>query len=185
MKLILVRHGATEWSASGRHTGLTDLALTEVGVAQAQAVQTRVLGLIAGEFSVWSSPLQRARKTAEIVFPAQPYRVDERLREFNYGDYEGLTTPQIRVGRPGWTVWDGCPGGETWQAVAARVDSFLHDLPEKSTNVIVAHGHLLRILGARSIGQLGDFGRHLSLDTASVSLIDDFRDGTAIVHWNA
>ncbi|MCU1400406.1 MAG: putative phosphoglycerate mutase family protein [Acidimicrobiales bacterium] len=134
----------------------------------------------------WSSPLARARSTAGIVLGGRPYTVDERLREFDYGDYEGLTTAQIRERVPGWTVWDGCPNGETVADVSARVDSFLHDahLSPASVGIVFAHGHLLRILGARAVGQPGEFGRQLGLDTASVSVIDDLRDGPAITLWN-
>ncbi|MCU1387913.1 MAG: putative phosphoglycerate mutase family protein [Ilumatobacteraceae bacterium] len=187
MKLILVRHGATEWSANGRHTGSTDLPLTDDGRAQAANSKSKVAAMFGSTFAVsWSSPLARARSTAEIVLGGRPYTVDERLREFDYGDYEGLTTAQIRDRVPGWTVWEGCPNGETVAEVSARVDSFLHDahLSPATVGIVFAHGHLLRILGARAVGQPGEFGRQLGLDTASVSVIDDLRDGPAITLWN-
>lgn len=187
MKLILVRHGATEWSANGRHTGSTDLPLTDDGRAQAANSRSKVAAMSGSAFAVsWSSPLSRARSTAEIVLGGRPYTVDVRLREFDYGDYEGLTTAQIRVRAPGWTVWDGCPNGETVADVSARVDSFLADahLSPATIGIVFAHGHLLRILGARAVGQPGEFGRRLGLDTASVSVIDDLRDGAAITLWN-
>jgi probable phosphoglycerate mutase len=188
VRLVLVRHGATEWSVSGRHTGRTDLPLSAAGREQAKDIRARVLSVIDKERSVytWSSPLQRARVTAELIMGAAACTIDDRLREFDYGDYEGLTTAEIRERSPGWTVFDGCPGGETVADVVARVDSFLGDVrggPE-AIAVIFAHGHLLRILGARAVNQAGDFGRHLGLDTASVSVIDDLRDGPAITLWN-
>jgi broad specificity phosphatase PhoE len=187
VKLILVRHGATEWSANGRHTGSTDVELTDHGRSQAEATRTKVRAMIGHTFATsWSSPLMRAKQTAEIVLGGTPYTVDARLREFDYGDYEGLTTAQIREHAPGWTVWDGCPGGETVADVVARVDSFLADahVSPASVGVVFAHGHLLRIFAARAIGQPGELGRHLGLDTASVSIVDDLRDGAALTLWN-
>jgi probable phosphoglycerate mutase len=187
VKLILVRHGATEWSVSGRHTGNTDLALTELGRQQVDDARERVVAAIGDlQFALWSSPLQRARQTTEILFGEYSCTVDERLREFDYGDTEGLTTLEMRELIPGWTVWEGCAGGETVADVSHRVDSFLEHLhtSDGDTNVIVAHAHLLRILAARALGQPGEFGRHLTLDTASVSVIADYRDGASIVRWN-
>lgn len=187
MKLILVRHGATEWSANGRHTGCTDISLTEHGRAQAAATRGKVRALIGQTFvTSWSSPLARARQTAEIVLGGTPYTVDARLCEFDYGDYEGLTTAQIREHDADWTIWDGCPGGETVANVAARVDSFLHDVHSSPApvGIVFAHGHLLRIFAARAIGQPGELGRNLVLDTASVSIIEDVRDGPALALWN-
>lgn len=187
MKLILVRHGATEWSANGRHTGNTDLPLTDDGRNQAENTRFKVAAMVGHTFAItWSSPLSRARSTADIVLGGKPYSLDNRLREFEYGDYEGLTTAQIRERAPGWTVWDGCPHGETVADVAARCDAFLADAHSSPATVglVFAHGHLLRILASRAIGQPGEFGRVLGLDTASVSVIDDLRDGAGITLWN-
>ena len=187
MKLILVRHGATEWSANGRHTGNTDLPLTDDGRTQAANTRDKVASMVGRTFAVsWSSPLTRARATADIVLGGKPYSLDSRLREFDYGDYEGLTTAQIRERAPGWTVWGGCPNGETVADVAARCDAFLEDAHASpaTVGVVFAHGHLLRVLAARAIGQPGEFARVLGLDTASVSIIDDLRDGAAITLWN-
>lgn len=187
MKLILVRHGATEWSANGRHTGRSDLPLTDDGREQAANARVKVASMVGHTFAIgWSSPLVRARTTADIVLGGKPYSVDDRLREFDYGSYEGLTTAQIREREPGWTVWAGCPGGETVADVAARCDGFLADVRASPATVglIFAHGHLLRILAARAIGQPGEFGRVLGLDTASVSVLDELRDGISITLWN-
>ena len=188
VKLILVRHGATEWSSNGRHTGTTDLALTAQGRVQARDARPKVTARIGADqpSANWSSPLQRARTTAEIVVGDGAFALDDRLREFDYGDYEGLTTTEIRQRAPGWTVWDGCPSGETVADVAGRVDSFLTDLRAHGApvSVLFAHGHLLRILAARAIEQPGAFGKHLALDTASVSEVMDQRDGPAITLWN-
>ena len=190
MKLVLVRHGATAWSISGQHTGNTDLPLIDEGRAQATAARSRVLANIepATRVRVCSSPLRRALETVELIVGSDvEVEVDERLREFDYGEYEGMTTPEIHVVAPGWTVFDGCPGGESLADVEARVDSFLGHVRADtgvSTTVVVAHGHLLRILGARAVGQPGGFARHLTLDTAAVCVIADRRDGPAITLWN-
>ncbi|MEO6124541.1 MAG: histidine phosphatase family protein [Ilumatobacteraceae bacterium] len=190
MKLVLVRHGATEWSVSGRHTGNTDVSLIDAGRQQALAAQSRVLGNIepATKVRICSSPLRRALETVALIMGTEAeVEIDDRLREFDYGDYEGLTTPEIREIDPRWTVFDGCPGGESLNDVEARVDAFLkHARADTtvSTTVIFAHGHLLRILGARAIGQPGEFAIHLGLDTAAVCVIADLRDGPAITLWN-
>lgn len=164
------------------------MALTEEGRLQAENLQARVAALIGADQPTanWSSPLQRARTTAEIVVGDGAFAIDDRLSEFDYGDYEGLTTTQIRQRASRWTVWDGCPGGETVADVAGRVDSFLADLRAHGApvSVLFAHGHLLRILAARAIGQAGTFGRHLGVDPASVSEVMDQRDGPAITLWN-
>lgn len=190
VKLVLVRHGATEWSLSGQHTGTTDLSLIEEGRRQALAAKHRVLSNIepAAAVRICSSPLRRALETVALIAgPNAEVEIDDRLREFDYGDYEGMTTPEIQVTNPGWTVFDGCPGGESLADVEARVDGFLdHARADTtvSTTVIFAHGHLLRILGARAVGQPGEFARHLGLDTAAVCVIADLRDGPAITLWN-
>jgi probable phosphoglycerate mutase len=188
VKFVLVRHGETEWSASGKHTGRTDLALTERGCEQAALVKPMVLAAV-GDVqvaSMWCSPLRRAQQTAHLIVGSQHVAVDDRLREFDYGDYEGLTTKEIKSMVPGWTLWDGCPGGESMADVVARVDSFLGDARVRDCTItaVFAHGHLLRILAARALGQPGTLGRHLALDTASVSEIEDLRDGPAITRWN-
>ena len=133
-----------------------------------------------------SSPLIRAQETASIIVGAGKFDVDDRLREFDYGAYEGLTTPEIKAMVPDWTLWDGCPGGESMHHVVARVDAFLRDARARDVQVTVvfAHGHLLRILAARALDQPGSLGRHLALDTGSVSEIEDLRDGPAITRWN-
>jgi broad specificity phosphatase PhoE len=175
---------------SGQHTGRTDLPLLDLGRTQASEVGLRVRDLVGADTpAVYSSPLRRALETAELILgPNDSVIVDDRLREFDYGEYEGLTTPQIHETRPGWTVFDGCPGGETVEDVEARVDSFLADVRGDgdgvSTVVLFAHGHLLRILGARAIGQPGRIAIRLGLDTASVCVVSDLRDGPAITLWN-
>jgi probable phosphoglycerate mutase len=188
VKFVLVRHGETEWSASGQHTGRTDLALTEHGREQAARVKPVVLAAL-GDLEVASlccSPLRRAQQTAHLIVGSEHVEIDDRLREFDYGDYEGLTTTEIQSMVPGWTLWDGCPGGESMADVVARVDSFIGDARARACalTAVFAHGHLLRIFAARALGQPGTLGRHLALDTASVSEIEDLRDGPAITRWN-
>ncbi len=126
---MLIRHGATQWSVSGRHTGRTDIALTSKGREQAQVTAVGIRSLLGNEFDfvrVFTSPLQRATETASIVIgPGIPVTRDENLLEFNYGEYEGLTLEEIQTRRPGWNLWiDGCPGGETAHQVGERADTF-------------------------------------------------------------
>jgi broad specificity phosphatase PhoE len=185
--MILVRHGATEWSLNGRHTGRTDLPLLLLGREQAQAAQPVVRAELGLEpFRLWSSPLRRASETASILFGDLECTFDDRLVEFDYGNFEGLTSDQITAKTPGWTVWDGCPGGETVSDVVDRVDSFLAGLQADpvETHVIVAHSHLLRTFGARAICQPGEFGRHLAIDTGAVCVIDDYKGARRILRWN-
>jgi broad specificity phosphatase PhoE len=190
MKFVLVRHGATEWSVSGQHTGLTDIELTIDGRDQA-ARAGQALRILMGDAMdttpVFSSPLQRARHTATIVFGHErTISISEDLVEFNYGDFEGLTTPEIRAGHSNWDLWrDGCPGGETCIDVGLRADRFLAQAEAASdTVIVVAHGHLLRILAARAIGLDPHEGRAFTLDTATVSIIEDVRGYRLVKLWN-
>jgi broad specificity phosphatase PhoE len=178
----LVRHGETEWSRLGKHTGTTDVALTEAGEAAARELRTRLADL--DPDLVVTSPLQRARRTAELAgFPDA--RVDERLVEWDYGTYEGVTTAEIRRTRPGWSVWtDGAEGGEDGEQVGARIDAALADLPSEGRVLLVAHGHLLRALTARWLGQPVADGRLYRLDTATVSVLGHERETPVILRWN-
>lgn len=184
-EIVLVRHGETEWSAEGRHTGRTDVPLTARGERQAKAV----IPLIEGrEFAlVLSSPLQRAVRTAEIA--ALPnVKLDADLREWDYGDYEGLTTSQIRDRRPGWFLWrDGVPDGETLADVGARADRAISRVQQALGNgdvAVVAHGHFLRVLGARWVRLDPSCGAHLALDTATVSVLGFEHAEPVIRLWN-
>jgi broad specificity phosphatase PhoE len=181
----LVRHGETEWSAAGRHTGSTDLALTDRGKAAARAVAP---ALRSHAFAaVLTSPLQRARETCELAGLGHGVEVIDDLREWDYGDYEGLTTPQIRESRPAWTVWrDGCPGGESAADVGARADRVVARLREVEGDVAVfAHGHLLRVLGARWCGLAPEAGAVLALDTATLCRVGWEREQPVVRMWNA
>jgi broad specificity phosphatase PhoE len=180
----LVRHGETDWSASGRHTGSTDLSLTERGRAAARAVAP---ALRAHDFAaVLTSPLQRARETCELAGFGDRAEVVDDLREWDYGDYEGLTTPQIRQLDPGWTIWqDGCPGGESATDVGTRADRVVARLLAIDGDVAVfGHGHLLRVLAARWCGLAPTVGAVLALDTATVSRLGWEREQPVVRMWN-
>lgn len=183
-EVVLVRHGATEWSTSGRHTGRTEVPLASDGEAQAVAMRGRVE---AWTFSlVLVSPLQRARATCRLIGLDPRAEVDADLLEWDYGEYEGLTTQEIRATRPGWTVFrDGCPGGETIDEVAGRVDRVIARVDAVEGPVaLVAHGHVLRILSARWLGLAPIEGAKLALDTGTLSVLGYEREQQVIRSWN-
>jgi probable phosphoglycerate mutase len=180
--IVLVRHGETEWSASGKHTSTTDLPLTQRGREAAVVLRDRLAGR---PFAlVLASPRERARETARLA-GFEP-EIDEDLVEIAYGDYEGRTTKEIRVERPGWTVWaDGSPGGETVDEAGARVDRVIERAAQVDGDVaLFAHGHILRILAARRIGLPAAAGAHLKLGTAAVSELGCERETRVIERWN-
>ncbi|MDQ1694996.1 MAG: hypothetical protein QOJ03_349 [Frankiaceae bacterium] len=181
----LLRHGETEWSASGRHTGTTDIPLTERGEAAARGLGDRLAG---HEFArVLTSPLKRARDTCTLAGLGDAAEVVDDLREWDYGDYEGRTTASIREEHPGWTVWaDGCPAGESADDVGARADRVIADLRGSGGPVAVfAHGHLLRVLAARWSGLPARAGAVLALDTAALSVLGWEREQPVIRRWNS
>jgi len=184
-KVYLVRHGETEWSLSGQHTGVTDIPLTENG----RALAARLRPVLAREsFAlVLVSPLGRARDTCEIAGLGARAVVDPDLREWNYGEYEGLTPQQIDEKRPGWLIFrDGCPGGETPEQIGARVDRLIARVRDVDGDVaLFAHGHVFRVLVARWIGLPPAGGQHFLLETATVSVLDYYRDAPAVKMWNA
>jgi probable phosphoglycerate mutase len=184
-KIYLLRHGETEWSLNGKHTGVTDIPLTEKGRTAAQLLQP----ILAKEtFAlVLTSPLSRARETCELAGLGKRANVDPDLIEWNYGEYEGLTTETIRLTRPGWSVFrDGCPGGESPDQVAARADRVLVKIRETEGNVaLFAHGHILRVLAARWIYLSASYGEHFLLDTATVNVLGYYRESPAFKIWNA
>jgi broad specificity phosphatase PhoE len=184
-EVVLVRHGETEWSRTMRHTGNTDLPLTEEGEAQARSVVDRLAGR---EFAlVLASPLQRARRTAELAGYGDRAEPDENLRERDYGEYEGLTTKEIRVERPGWDVWrDDMPGGETLAQLGARADRAIERaLAADGDTLVFAHSHLLRALGARWIGLGPEGGGKLVLGTAAISVLGFERERRVLKRWNS
>jgi probable phosphoglycerate mutase len=184
-ELWLVRHGETEWSLSGAHTGRTDIPLTAAGRERAAAVGRYLAGR---KFAaVLVSPLQRARETCRLA-GYENARIDPALSEWDYGDYEGRTTSQIQAERPGWTLWsDGVPNGETAAQVAARADSVIaRALAIEGENdvILFAHGHILRVLAARWLGLPPQDGRLFALGTAAVSTLGYERETRVITRWN-
>lgn len=184
-EIVLVRHGETEWSRTGRHTGRTDVPLTEQGRREAEAVG---VALRKRRFAlVLMSPLERAAETCRLAGMADSAVRRDELQEWDYGDYEGLKTIDIRRDHPGWTVWrDGVPGGETLAEVGARVDRVIEELRRTAGDVAVfAHGHLLRVLAARWVGLESGAGRLLALDPGSISVLGFERETAVIRSWNA
>lgn len=182
--LWLVRHGETEWAKLGRHTGRTDIPLTELGRRQATAVAAKVVG---HRFAlVLSSPLSRALDTARLAGYANRVETTDDLLEWDYGTDEGRTTADIRIGRPGWSIWDNGPdGGESIADVGARVDRVIARVRAQSGDALLfAHAHVLRILAARWIDSPPGLGRALVLSTATVSVLGWEREQPVIERWN-
>jgi broad specificity phosphatase PhoE len=183
-KLVVVRHGATQWSEEGRHTGRTDVPLTESGRAQA-----RCLAGVLGRRSfalVLTSPLLRALETCALAGFGDVAEVTEDLVEWDYGEYEGKTTQEIREERPGWTLWgDGVPGGETAADLGRRVDRVMERVGEQLGDTLCfAHGHVLRVLAARWVGLPPMGGRLLGLDAGSFGELGWEREVPVIGRWN-
>jgi probable phosphoglycerate mutase len=184
-QIWLLRHGATEWSRNGRHTGSSDIPLLPEGEAEAK----RLAPMLANhQFKqVWVSPLQRARRTCELAGLGGQAEINELLREWNYGAYEGITTPEIRQTVPGWSVWShGCPDGEDAAAVTERCNRMIEALLAVEGDVaLFAHGHILRSLAGTWIGQGAVGGKHLALGTATSSVLGFERENQVLMRWNA
>jgi probable phosphoglycerate mutase len=186
-EIVLMRHGQTAWSRSGRHTGNSDIPLTETGRAEAAAMAAHVGG---HDYElVLSSPLSRALETCELVGLGARAELSDDLREWDYGDFEGLTSAQIHAADPRWDLWrDGCPGGETPDDVSARCDRVVALLLEHAAGggdaIVFAHGHILRSLAARWCRQPVAFGRHLMLATAAAGALGFEHDTPGIKFWN-
>jgi probable phosphoglycerate mutase len=184
-EIYLIRHGETQWSLSGQHTGVSDIPLTEHGRQQARLIGRE---LAAREFKlVLTSPLRRARETCELAGLAARAEIDPDLMEWNYGDYEGLTSEQIHVDRPAWTIFDdgGGAGGETPEQVGVRVDRVIARVRAAASDaVLFAHGHVLRVLAARWLGLAPSAGAHFLLDTASVCVLTSYGGVAALQRWN-
>jgi broad specificity phosphatase PhoE len=182
-EVVLVRHGETEWTRSGQHTGRTDIPLTEEGLRQARLVgetlRERKFAL------VLTSPLRRAAETARLAGFEAATRDD--LREWDYGAYEGRKTIDIRKERPGWTLWrDGVPAGESADEVGRRADRVIAEARSVDGDVaLFAHGHLLRVLAARWLGLAPEEGRLFALDAATVSILGYERETAVIRLWNS
>lgn len=183
-ELWLVRHGETVWSRDGRHTSVTDLDLTETGREVASGLGERLAGTHFDR--VLTSPRTRARVTAELA-GFDDAEIDDDLVEWAYGDYEGVTTAQIRETVPGWTVWSHpIPGGESAQQIGARLDRVVNRARRKGGRTLAfAHGHSLRVLAARWLGLPPEDGRLLRLDTATVSVLGKERESPVVLRWNA
>ena len=184
MAIWLVLHGETEWSISGQHTGSTDIALTPEGRLQAVAIGKL---LASRRFDhVLASPMVRAQETGRLAGFGDRIRVDEGLLEYGYGEFEGLTTEQIWQTDPGWELFrDGCPGGETPEQMAKRVDALIEELRELGGNTLLfGHGHRFRSLAARFLDLPIRYATNLRLDAGTVSIVTDGRDGAALVLWN-
>ena len=183
-RLVVIRHGATEWSRSGQHTGHTDIPLLPEGEAQARATAALIAGQ---EFAlVLTSPLQRARHTCELVGLGTQAQIEPNLIEWVYGEYEGITSAQIHGTVPGWTVWtDAIPGGESIEQVAARADAVIERvLAADGDCAVVAHGHILRMVTARWCQLDPIEGRRFVLDPATLSVLGWEHEARAILQWN-
>ncbi|RLV50851.1 histidine phosphatase family protein [Nocardioides mangrovicus] len=183
-ELWLVRHGETEWSRDGRHTSVTELPLTEAGEQVAESLRPRLADV---DFDlVLTSPRQRARRTAELAgFPEA--EVDDDLAEWAYGEYEGISTLQIRESVPGWTVWDyPCPGGESAEQVGDRLDRVVARVRADGGRCLAfGHGHASRVLAARWLGLPVRDGCHFALDTATISVLSAERESPVVQRWNS
>jgi broad specificity phosphatase PhoE len=185
MEIVLVRHGETEWSRDRRHTGRTDIPLTEAGRRQAEMLRD---ALAPWTFArVLSSPLARALDTCRLAGLGERAELSDDLVEWDYGEYEGITTAQIREQRPDWYLWrDGCPGGETADEVGRRADRVTAAVDGTDGDVaLFAHGHVLRVLAARWVGLGPEAGALLKLDTGTLSALGYERETRVITRWNA
>jgi broad specificity phosphatase PhoE len=184
LEVVLVRHGETEWTRTGRHTGRTEIPLTERGREQA-----RVVGVVleSRQFErVLTSPLERAAETCRLAGFGDVAEPRDELMEWDYGDYDGRKTADIREERPGWTLWrDGVPRGETADDVGARVDRVIAELRSSAGDAVVfAHGHVLRVLAARWVGLEPAAGQLFALDPATVSVLGYERETAVLRSWN-
>lgn len=184
MNVFAIRHGETEWSLSGQHTGSTDIPLTDNGRRMAERMRS-VLSRHTFKL-VLCSPMQRAQETCKLAGCGDNVVIDSDLAEWNYGEYEGLTPKQIREVAPDWMIFrDGCPGGETPEEVGARVDRVIARARAAGGDVaLFAHGHVLRVLGARWIDLPPSGGQHFLLDTGTLCVLGYYHDSPAVRVWN-
>jgi broad specificity phosphatase PhoE len=199
-EIWLVRHGQTEWSENGRHTSRTDLGLIESGRSRAAEIGSELRGRAFA--AVLCSPLRRARETCEIAGFGDAAQLDEDLREWDYGSYEGMTTPEIRAQRPDWDLWrDGCPGGETPEQVCERADRVLarlrpvvsadlsgEDRADRSAErnggaLVFAHGHILRVITARWLGLAVEKGARFALAAGRIGVLGYERETEVLKGW--
>ena len=185
MEIVLARHGETEWSRDLRHTGRTDIPLTDKGRRQAELLRDSLAARSFGR--VLSSPLERAVETCRLAGVGERAELTDDLLEWDYGEYEGITTARIREERPDWYLWrDGCPGGETAADVGRRVDRVIGELEGLDGDAVVfAHGHVLRVLAARWLRLGPESGTLLKLDTGTLSALGWERETRVVTLWNA
>lgn len=189
---LILRHGETEWTISGRHTGTTEVDLTDRGCEEARAQAPVLVDLLDGQDPlVFVSPRVRTLRTVELALPDHDFKVEPLLAEFDYGDHEGLTHDEIDAVTPGWDIWrDGCPGGETPSDVAQRADRFLAiitdaDRADPDRPVLaVTHGHMSRALAVRALGQPITTAGLFDSATASLSMIRTIRSHNVLTLWN-
>jgi probable phosphoglycerate mutase len=183
-RIVVVRHGETEWSRDGRHTGRSDVPLTEEGRRSASALRAQLTGWTFA--AVLTSPLQRALDTCALAGFGDAARVDDDLMEWDYGQYDGLTAAEIRRLRPGWTIWsDGVAGGETLDEVARRAERVIAAATAIDGDVaLFAHGHLLRILTARWLQMAAHAGQRFLLRPAAPSVLGYEHEWRALLRWN-
>ena len=183
-EVVLLRHGETDWSRTGKHTGLTDVPLTEDGRREAGLIARALAGQ---DFAlVLSSPRKRALDTCKIAGFGERAHVRQELAEWDYGEYERRTTPEIREELAGWTIWSGgAPGGETADQVGARIDAVIEEIRSTDGDVLIfGHGHSLRVLAARWLGLAPTDGRLFALDPATLSVLGYERETPVIRRWN-
>ncbi|UHS57911.1 histidine phosphatase family protein [Agrobacterium vaccinii] len=185
-QIVLVRHGETEWSLSGRHTGRSDIPLTENGELAAKTLAARLPAL---DFAaVYTSPSQRARKTCDLAGFGSRAAIDNNLAEWDYGRYEGVTTKDIQIETPGWNVFsDGCPGGESTRDIEKRADDVIAKLKSATGNILIfSSSHFLRVLAARWLGLTAEAGSLFILDTTGISILgyEHDLDEPVIRSWN-
>jgi probable phosphoglycerate mutase len=184
-QVYLVRHGETEWSLSGQHTGRTDIPLTDNG----RKVARQLAPVLAKQIFalVLTSPLARARETCALAGLGERAQIDRDLTEWNYGEYEGLTPGQIHARRPGWMLFsEGCPGGESPEQVGARADRVIARVRAVEGHAaLFAHGHIFRVFTARWLGLPVSAGCHFLLDTATLNILSYYRGIPAVKCWNA
>jgi broad specificity phosphatase PhoE len=183
-EIWLIRHAETEWSKAKKHTGRTDVPLTDEGREHARALRGKLAGVTFS--TVLVSPLSRARETAELADLGDRMQLRDDLMEWDYGAYEGITTEAIRADRPGWFLWrDGVPEGEAADDVGARADRVIAEaVAQPGAVALVAHGHVLRVLAARWVEQPAAFGGRLALETAGIGRCGFERETRVLTGWN-
>lgn len=184
-KVVLIRHGETAWSLSGQHTGLTDIPLTDNGIKQAQLLSK---ALVSFSFShAFVSPLQRAYKTFTLSGLTTPFTLDPLLVEWNYGDYEGMTSDAIHQKDPGWNIFiNGAPNGESIDDIEKRASLVIEKVLSTEGDIaIFSSGHILRCIAAKWLGMPVDFGKHLCLQTASISILSYEHQFPTLCQWNS